>query len=115
MKGLIVVAIVATFVMAFLFYKRDRNLGKLLLALGSFAVMLYILWVGYRVSITLFPLKIANIVLGFFAWGGIVYYILRDRYIWWLIFSPLLVPLLFILFSLIGGSRYEDIWRQMFL
>lgn len=114
MKGIIVIAILATFVMAFLAYRKNRDLKKLFITLGSFIVMLYILWVGFRVSIAIFPLKIVNIVLGFFAWGGIVYYILRDRYIWWLIFSPLLMPVLFVLFSLIGGSRYEDIWRQIF-
>jgi len=114
MKTLIILAILATFVMAFVSYNKNRNLKKLVITLGSFIVMLYLLWVGFRVSIAIFPLKIANIVLGFFAWGGIVYYMLRDRYVWWVIFSPLLVPLLFVIFSLIGGSRYEDVWRQLF-
>ena len=114
MKALIAVAIVATFAMAFLAYRKNHDLTKMLLTLGSFVLMLYILWVGFRVSVAIFPLKIANIVLGFFSWGGIVYYMLRGRYVWWIIFSPILVPVLFVLFSLIGGSRYEDIWRQMF-
>ena len=114
MKTLIILAILLTFVMAFFEYKKNKDLKKLFIVLGSFIVLLYILWVGFRVSIAIFPLKIANIVLGFFAWGGIVYYMLRDRYVWWVIFSPLLVPLLFILSSLIGGSRYEDIWRVIF-
>ncbi|KYJ86099.1 hypothetical protein [Sulfurovum riftiae] len=114
MKTVIILAILVTFVMAFVSYNKSRDFKKLLITLGSFIVMLYLLWVGFRVSIAIFPLKIANIVLGFFAWGGIVYYMLRDRYVWWVIFSPLLVPLLFVLFSLIGGSRYEDIWRQLF-
>ncbi len=114
MKTLIILAILATFVMSFVSYNKNRDLKKLVITLGSFIVMLYLLWVGFRVSIAIFPLKIANIVLGFFAWGGIVYYMLRDRYVWWVIFSPLLVPLLFVIFSLIGGSRYEDVWRQLF-
>ncbi|OQX49916.1 MAG: hypothetical protein B5M46_02805 [Epsilonproteobacteria bacterium 4484_20] len=114
MKTVIILAILVTFVMAFVSYNKSRDLKKLLITLGSFIVMLYLLWVGFRVSVAIFPLKIANIVLGFFAWGGIVYYMLRDRYIWWVIFSPLLIPILFVLFSLVGGSRYEDIWRQLF-
>jgi len=114
MKTLIILAILATFVMSFVSYNKNRDLKKLVITLGSFIVMLYLIWVGFRVSIAIFPLKIANIVLGFFAWGGIVYYMLRDRYVWWVIFSPLLVPLLFVIFSLIGGSRYEDVWRQLF-
>ena len=114
MKTLIILAILATFVISFVSYNKNRDIKKLVITLGSFIAMLYLLWVGFRVSIAIFPLKIANIVLGFFAWGGIVYYMLRDRYVWWVIFSPLLVSLLFVIFSLIGGSRYEDIWRQLF-
>jgi hypothetical protein len=114
MKAIITLAILVTFVMIFLSYNKNRDVKKLLITLGSFVILLYILWVGFRVSIAIFPLKIANIVLGFFAWGGIVYYLLRDRYIWWVILSPLLVPITFIIFSLIGGSRYEDVWGLMF-
>ncbi len=114
MKTVIILAIVVTFGTMFFAYSKNRDLKKLLITLVSFSVMLYILWVGFRVSIAIFPLKIMNIVLGFFAWGGIVYYMLRGRYVWWVIFSPLIVPISFVLFSLIGGSRYEDIWRQLF-
>jgi len=114
MKTLIILAILATFVMAFLAYRKNKDLKKLFITLGSFVVLLYILWVGFRVSVAIFPLKIANIVLGFFAWGGVVYYILRDRYVWWIILSPLLVPIIFVVFSLLGGSRYEDIWGLLF-
>ena len=111
MKAIITLAILATFVMIFVSYNKNKDLKKLFITLGSFIVLLYLLWIGFRVSVSIFPLKIANIVLGFFAWGSIVYYILRDRYVWWAIFSPLLVSLSFVFFSLIGGSRYEDIWR----
>ncbi len=114
MKTMIIVAILATFVTIFIMYHKTKDMKKLFITLGSFIVLLYLLWVGFRVSVAIFPLKIANIVLGFFAWGSIVYYILRDRYVWWAIFSPLLVPFSFVLFSLIGGSRYEDIWKALF-
>ena len=113
MKTVIILAILATFVMIIVKYNKNRNIKKLFISTVSFAVMLYILWVGFRVSIAIFPLKILNIVLGFFSWGGVVYYILRDRYIWWVIFSPLIVPISFVIFSLIGGSRYEDIWGML--
>ena len=114
MKAIITLAILATFVLIFFSYHKNRDIKKLFITLGSFVFLLYLLWVGFRVSIAIFPLKIANIVLGFFAWGGIVYYILRDRYIWWVILSPLLVPIVFVVFSLMGGSRYEDIWGLLF-
>ncbi|MCF6206677.1 MAG: hypothetical protein L3J47_07295 [Sulfurovum sp.] len=114
MKALIILAIVATFGLIFFFFSRKRDSKKLLISMVTFGVMLYILWVGFRVSVAIFPLKILNIVLGFFAWGGMLYYILKDRYAWWVIFSPLIVPVLFVIFSLIGGSRYEEIWGMLF-
>jgi len=113
MKTVIILAILATFVMIIVKYNKNRDIKKLFISTVSFAVMLYILWGGFRVSIAIFPLKILNIVLGFFSWGGIVNYILRGRYVWWVIFSPLLVPIAFVIFSLIGGSRYEDIWGML--
>jgi len=113
MKAFVTLGILATFVIIFVTYTKNRDLKKLFISLGSFIVLLYLLWVGFRVSVAILPLKMANIVLGFFAWGSIVYYILRDRYIWWAIFSPLLIPVSFVVFSLIGGSRYEDIWGML--
>ena len=113
MKTVIILAILATFVMIIVKYNKNRDIKTLFISTVSFAVMLYILWVGFRVSIAIFPLKILNIVLGFFSWGGIMYYILRGRYVWWVIFSPLIVPVSFVIFSLIGGSRYEDIWGML--
>ena len=114
MKTIIILSILATFVLIFFSYNKNRDIKKLIITLGSFVLLLYLLWVGFRVSIAIFPLKIANIVLGFFAWGGILYYIMRDRYVWWVICSPLLVPIVFVVFSFMGGSRYEDIWRLLF-
>jgi len=113
MKAAFILAILTTFVVMAVQYHKNRDIKKLVITLGSFVVLLYILWVGFRVSIAIFPLKIANIVLGFFAWGAIWYYILKDRYVWWAVFAPLLVPFSFVLFSLIGGSRYEDIWGAL--
>ena len=113
MKALITLGILATFVLMFFLYHKNRDLKKLLITGLSFTLLLYLLWVGFRVSVAIFPLKIANIVLGFFAWGGVVYYIIRDRFVWWMIFSPLLVPIIFVIFSLMGGSRYEDIWGML--
>jgi len=113
MKALITLGILATFVLMFFLYYRNRDLKKLLISVLSFTLLLYLLWVGFRVSIAIFPLKIANIVLGFFAWGSVVYYIVRDRFVWWAVFSPLLVPIVFVIFSLMGGSRYEDIWGML--
>lgn len=114
MKAVIILAILATFVLIVLRYKKERDMKKLLISLLSFTMLLYVLWIGFRVSVAIFPLKIANIVLGFFAWVSMVYYILRGRYVWWVICAPVLVPLFFVVFSFLGGSRYEDIWGQLF-
>jgi hypothetical protein len=114
MKAMIILLVLVTFSSIFFQYYRSRDLKKLFITIASFGILLYVLWVGYRVSITIFPLKMLNIVLGFFAWGGVVFYMLRDRYVWWVIASPLIVPLAFVFFSLVGGTRYEDVWSALF-
>ena len=64
MKALVTLGILATFVIIFVTYTKTRDLKKLFISLGSFIVLLYLLWIGFRVSVAIFPLKMANIVLG---------------------------------------------------
>jgi len=113
MKTLIMLAIAATFAMTFVRYRRSGDLRKLVVTLGTFSLVLYILWIGFRVSITIFPLKVATLLSGLFSWGALLYYMFRGRYLWWALYAPLLIPILFVVFSLLGGSRYEDIWREI--
>ncbi len=113
MKALLILAILLTFGLIFLRYWRNRNSKQLLVSLGSF---IFLISLGIMGNITrpIIPLFLAHIVLIVFAWLGLLYYMFRGRYVWWLIFSPVITIVLFIALSLIEGSRYEDVWGSLF-
>ena len=113
MKALLILAILLTFGLIFLRYWRNRNGKQLLVSLGSF-ILLISLGIMGNITRPIIPLFLAHIVLIVFAWLGLLYYMFRGRYVWWLIFSPVITIVLFIALSLIEGSRYEDVWGSLF-
>ena len=106
MKALIILAILATLVIIFFSYSRNKDLKKLFIALGSFLLIVSLAIVG-NVTRQVMPLFLAHIVLIVVAWGGLMVYIVRDRYYWWVIFSPLVTIGLFLLLELLTGSGHE--------
>jgi len=106
MKALIILLILVTLAVIFLSYSRNKDLKKLFIALGSF---LLIVSLGIMGNITrqVMPLFLAHIVLIIIAWGGLIVYLVRDRYYWWVIFSPLVTIGLFLLLELLTGSGHE--------
>jgi hypothetical protein len=109
MKALLVIAILLTFGLIFFLYSRNKDMKKLFIALGSFVFIIALGIVG-NITRPVIPFFLAHIVLIVFAWAGLLYYMMRDRYVWWLILSPVVTIVLFVIWSLVAGSRYEDIW-----
>jgi len=112
MKALLVIAILLTFGLIFFLYSRNKDMKKLFIALGSFIFIIALGIVG-NITRPVIPFFLAHIVLIVFAWAGLLYYMMRDRYVWWLILSPVVTIVLFVIWSLIAGSRYEDIWGSV--
>jgi len=106
MKALIILAILGTLAIIFFQYSRNKDLKKLFIALGSF---LLIVSLGIMGNLTrqVIPLFMAHIVLIVIAWGGLMVYLMRDRYYWWIIFSPVVTIGLFLLIELLTGSGHE--------
>ena len=108
MKALIILTILATLAIIFFQYSRNKDLKKLFIALGSF---LLIISLGVMGNLTrqVIPLFMAHIVLMVIAWGGLMVYLMRDRYYWWIIFSPVVTIGMFLLLELLTGSGHEGI------
>jgi len=106
MKALLVIIILVTFGAIFLHYNRKKDIKKLFIALATFGVILSLAVVG-NLTRQVVPLFIAHIVLIIGAWGGLIVYLIRDRYYWWVIFSPVLTIGLFLLLEFITGSGHE--------
>jgi hypothetical protein len=112
MKAFLVIAVLLTFGLIFFRYSRDRETKQMLIALGSFIVLISLGIMG-NITRPVIPLFLLHIVLIVFAWGGLLYYLIRRRYLWWVIFSPVVTIIVFVLWSLLVGSRYEDIWGSI--
>jgi hypothetical protein len=103
MKALIILAIFATLGIIFFQYSRNKDLKKLLIALITFAVIITLSVVG-NVTRPIMPIFLAHIMLIIASWVGLVLYLMRERYYWWLIFSPVVTIVLFLLLELVAGS-----------
>jgi hypothetical protein len=106
MKALLVIVILVTFAAIFFHYSRKKDMKKLLISLATFGVILSLAVVG-NLTRQVIPLFIAHIVLVIGAWGGLIIYLIRDRYYWWVIFSPVVTIGLFLLLELVTGSGHE--------
>ena len=106
MKALIILAILATLAIIFFIYSRNRDLKKLFVSLASFLLIISLAIIG-NLTRQIMPLFLAHIVLIVAAWGGLMWYLIRGRYYWWLIFSPLVTIALFLLLELLTGSSHE--------
>ncbi len=106
MKALIILAILATLASIFFQYSRNKDLKKLFIALGSFLIIISLGIIG-NLTRQVIPLFMAHIVLIVIAWGGLMVYLIREKYYWWIIFSPAITIGLFLLLELLTGSGHE--------
>lgn len=105
MKALIIVALLGTLIVTVLQYKREKNIKKTLITLLSFAIVISLAIVG-NLTRPVIPLYLSHLLLVVVAWGGVLYYLLRGKYLWWIIFSPLATIGLFLLLEFLEGSRH---------
>jgi hypothetical protein len=106
MKTLIILAIFATLGIIFFQYTKNKNLKKLFISLITVAVIITLAVLG-NVTRPVMPIFLAHIMLTVIAWGGLIVYFIRDRYYWWIIFSPVVTIGLFLLLELLTGSGHE--------
>lgn len=106
MKGLIILAIILTIGILFLHYFKTKNLKKLFIALGTFGAIIT-LGIAGNITRQVLPLFIVHLILLIIAWGGVFVYLFKNRYYWWILFSPSVTIGLFLLMELLTGSGHE--------
>lgn len=106
MKALIILAIFATVGGIFFQYSRNKDLKKLFIALVTFGVIISLAVVG-NLTRQVMPIYLAHIMLTVVSWGGLIVYLARDKYYWWIVFSPVVTIGLFLLLELLTGSGHE--------
>lgn len=106
MKAVIILVILATLALIFFLYSRNKDLKKLLISLGTFLGIISLAVVG-NLTRQLMPIFLVHIVLIVFSWGGLLVYVFKDKYYWWIIFSPVITIGIFLLLELLTGSANE--------
>lgn len=106
MKALMILAILATLAIIFFLYSRNKDLKKLFIALVTFALIISLAVVG-NMTRQVIPIYMAHIILIVLSWGGLLVYLLRDKYYWWIIFSPVITIVLFLVLEFLTGSKHE--------
>jgi hypothetical protein len=106
MKALIILAIFTTLGIIFFQYNRNKNLKKLFISLITFGVIITLAVAG-NLTRQVMPIYLAHIMLTVVSWGGFIVYLIRDKYYWWIIFSPAVTIGLFLLLELLTGSGNE--------
>ena len=106
MKLLIIVAIIFTVGLMFFKYSKDKNIQKLIVSLLSFGIIISMAVVG-NLTRPVIPIYIAHMILIIFAWIALIWYILKSKYYWWIIFLPVVSIGLFLLLELLAGSANE--------
>ena len=105
MKALIILAILATIAIIIYKYKKDKNLKRLLISLVTFGFIVAESIMG-GLTRPVIPIFMAHIILIIAAWGGLMMYVFKEKYYWWLVFSPMITIGLFLLLEFIGGSGH---------
>jgi len=106
MKALIILAILATLAILFFLYNRNKDLKKLLIGLATFGAIISLAIVG-NMTRQVMPIFMTHMVLIILSWGGLLLYLLRDKYYWWIIFSPVITIGLFLVLEFLTGSGHE--------
>lgn len=106
MKALIIVAILVTLALIFFQYKKKKDLKKLLITLVTFAAIIALAVAG-NLTRPVIPIYLTHIILVLIAWGGMILYLFKDKYYWWIIFSPVVTIGIFLVLEYLGGSAHE--------
>ncbi len=86
------------------YWRRDWK--KSLLALGTVILLIAFAITGMTLR-PILPLFLGHVVLLVVAWLGLLYYLWKGRFLWWIVLLPALTLLLFVVLNFLEGSRYE--------
>lgn len=106
MKVLIILLILATLASIFFQYSRTKDHKKLFISISTFAAVVSLAVVG-NLTRQVLPIYMGHIILTILSWSGLLFYLMRDKYYWGIIFAPILTIGAFLILELLTGSGHE--------
>ena len=104
MKAILVLAILLAIGLIYLLYKKEANLQKMLLSFTFLALIISLGIVGNMMR-SIMPLFLTHITALILAYGGLIFYILRDKFYWYLGLLPVATMTLYLLLSWLGNEH----------
>jgi hypothetical protein len=85
--------------LVYLSYKKSGNSSKLIRSVGFIAMVIFFTYISKVIFIHK-PLFIIHLALVILSWGGLFFYLIKDRLYLWMILSPLFSTLFFFAMAL---------------
>ena len=104
MKIIIVLAILIGIVLPILIYKRDKELGNLLISLLLLSGIVSLLIIG-NVMRSLLPLFIAHFIALIISYISYIIYLIRDKFYWHIYILPFATLALYIILAFVGNRH----------
>ncbi|MCK5853700.1 MAG: hypothetical protein KAG56_00675 [Sulfurovaceae bacterium] len=104
MKAILVLAILLAIGLIYLTYKKEANLQKMLLSFAFLTLIIFLGIIGNMMrSIT--PLFLTHLTALLLAYGGLIFYVLRNKFYWYLGILPVATLALYLLLSWLGNEH----------
>ena len=104
MKAILVLAILLAIGLIYLIYKKEANLQKMLLSFTFLALIISLGIVGNMMR-SIMPLFLTHITALILAYGGLIFYVVRDKFYWYLALLPVATLSLYLLLSWLGNEH----------
>ena len=104
MKFLLVLAPLIVAALAYVMYKEDSNVKKLIISFLLLWAVVTLAIVG-NIMRSVSPLFFTHIVAIIIAYGANIYYVLKGRFIWLALVAPVLTMLLYLILVWLGNEH----------
>jgi len=108
MKGKLIILSLMTMLFIFLDFKKRKNYKKTALSIVIFASIIGLGWSGFVLIRGIPPLFLAHIILLAAAYIALMWYLFKGKLYYYIIASPILTEVIYIILNFIDGSRYES-------
>lgn len=108
MKFLLVLAPLIVVALSYVMYKEDGNIKKLIITFLLLWAVITLAIVG-NVMRSLTPLFLTHILAIVIAYLAVIYYVLKGKFIWLALASPIITMLIYLIFVWIGNEHLPNL------
>ncbi|CAA6821365.1 MAG: Unknown protein [uncultured Sulfurovum sp.] len=108
MKFLLILAPLIVVALSYVMYKEDGNIKKLIITFLLLWAVITLAIVG-NVMRSLTVLFLTHILAIVIAYGATIYYVLKEKFIWLALLSPILTMILYLIFVWIGNEHLPTV------